>query len=233
MNRSILKVAFGAMLVATAFSASASSLTAWITGGTLSPFGGVTNTTFGALGPNDANSVQASMATFTNGLATYSGGSLYNTTTTGISGASARPVGSTGNWWSIQGGGTGTVNFSTGISYYGFLWGSPDVTPWNNVSFYDSANGLLGSYGQQSFNPPLTNNAWTTTGYLNVLTTTTALIRKVVFTANANAFETDNHAYSVSAVPLPAAAWLFGSALLGLGALRRKQKAGASEMALA
>ena len=35
----------------------------------------------------------------------------------------------------------------------------------------------------------------------------------------------------ISAVPLPAAAWLFGSALLGLGALRRKQKAGNSEMA--
>ena len=35
----------------------------------------------------------------------------------------------------------------------------------------------------------------------------------------------------VSAIPLPAAAWLFGSALLGLGALRRKQKAGNSEMA--
>lgn len=29
---------------------------------------------------------------------------------------------------------------------------------------------------------------------------------------------------SISAVPLPAAAWLFGSALLGMGALRRKQK---------
>lgn len=29
----------------------------------------------------------------------------------------------------------------------------------------------------------------------------------------------------ISAVPLPAAAWLFGSALLGAGALRRKQKA--------
>ena len=31
-----------------------------------------------------------------------------------------------------------------------------------------------------------------------------------------------------SAVPLPAAAWLFGSAVLGFGALRRKQKAGAN-----
>ena len=44
----------------------------------------------------------------------------------------------------------------------------------------------------------------------------------------------DGAAYSgtISAVPLPAAAWLFGSALLGLGALRRKQKANA-EMAVA
>ena len=37
----------------------------------------------------------------------------------------------------------------------------------------------------------------------------------------------------ISAVPLPAAAWLFGSAVLGFGALRRKQKAGNSEMAVA
>jgi hypothetical protein len=40
-------------------------------------------------------------------------------------------------------------------------------------------------------------------------------------------------ASQISAVPLPAAAWLFGSALLGFGALRRKQKAGNSEMAVA
>ena len=39
---------------------------------------------------------------------------------------------------------------------------------------------------------------------------------------------------TVSAVPLPAAAWLFGSALMGFGALRRKQKSGEkSEMATA
>ena len=38
----------------------------------------------------------------------------------------------------------------------------------------------------------------------------------------------------ISAVPLPAAAWLFGSAVLGFGALRRKQKGSTkSEMATA
>jgi hypothetical protein len=234
MKQSILKIALGAMLVATALSASAASVTAWVTAGPLSPYFGVTNTNFGGAGTDNANPIEAPMTTFTNGLATYSGGNLYNTTTTGISGISARPVGSVGNWWSIQSGQTGTVNFSTGIAYYGFLWGSPDVTPWNKVSFYDSSNVLLASFGQQDFNPsPFPNNSWLTTGYLNVMTTGTALISKITFKASANAFETDNHAYSVSPVPLPAAAWLFGSALMGLGALRRKQKAGdKSEMAV-
>ena len=38
----------------------------------------------------------------------------------------------------------------------------------------------------------------------------------------------------ISAVPLPAAAWLFGSALLGFGAMRRKQKgSNKTEMAVA
>lgn len=38
----------------------------------------------------------------------------------------------------------------------------------------------------------------------------------------------------ISAVPLPAAAWLFGSALLGFGAMRRKQKGSTkTEMAVA
>jgi hypothetical protein len=44
----------------------------------------------------------------------------------------------------------------------------------------------------------------------------------------------DSSTSQISAVPLPAAAWLFGSALMGFGALRRKQKLGEkSEMAAA
>jgi hypothetical protein len=165
------------------------------------------------------------MSLFSNGTATYSGGELFNTTTTGISGVSARPVGSTGNWWSIQAGQTGTVNFSSGIGYYGFLWGSPDdrATGWNLVSFY-SGDTLLDSYGREDFQPPLTNNDWTTTSYLNVSTNSPLLITKITFSASQNAFETDNHAFRVSPVPLPAAAWLFGSALLGFVTLSNRRK---------
>jgi hypothetical protein len=218
-----LSTVFGAILSAVAPSASAASLTTWLTAGPLSPYS-VTNTDFGTSTSNNSAAIESPITPITNGIATYSGGNLYNTSSTGISGVSARPVGSTGNWWSVQAGQTGAVNFTSGISYYGFLWGSPDVSPWNDVSFW-SGNQLLGSYGREDFQPPLMNNNWTTTSYLNVSTLLNGpLITNITFSANQNAFETDNHAYSVSAVPLPAAAWLFGSALLGFMTVSNRRK---------
>jgi len=217
-----LRTVLGTILGAVALSASAASLTPWLTSGSASQVGGVTTINFGTSIPNDSVAVQEPMGTFSNGIATYSSGKLFNTTSTGISGISARPVGSTDNWWSIQAGQTGTVNFSSGIGYYGFLWGSPDVSPWNLVSFY-SGDTLLDSYGREDFQPPLMNNNWTTTSYLNV-STNGPLITKITFSATQNAFETDNHAFRVSPVPLPAAAWLFGSALLGFVTLSNRRK---------
>ena len=217
-----LSTVLGAILSAVAPSASAASLTSWLTAGAISLQSGVTTTDFGTSTANDSAAIQSPITPITNGIATYSGGNLYNTST-GISGVSARPVGSAGNWWSIQAGQTGTVNFTSGISYYGFLWGSPDVSPWNDVSFWNGSQ-LLESYGREDFQPPLMNNNWTTTSYLNVSTLLNGpLITKITFSANQNAFETDNHAY-VSAVPLPAAAWLFGSALLGFMTVSNRRK---------
>ena len=217
-----LRTVLGTILGAVALSASAASLTPWLTSGSASLVGGVTTIDFGTSTPDDSAAVQDQMSTFSNGIAKYSGGKLFNTTSTGIRNVSARPVGSTDNWWSIQANQTGTVEFSSGIAYYGFLWGSPDVRPWNLVSFY-SGDTLLDSYGRQDFQPPLLNNDWTTTSYLNVRSNG-PLITKITFSATQNAFETDNHAYRVSPVPLPAAAWLFGSALLGFVTLSNRRK---------
>jgi hypothetical protein len=223
MKQSILKMALGASLVAVSLSANAASLTPWLTAGSISPMSGATTIDFGTSTPDNGVAVQSPMTQFSNGIATYSGGKLFNTTTDGISGVSARPVGSTGNWWSIQAGQTGTVTFSSGISYYGFLWGSPDVSPWNDVSFY-SGNTLLESYGREEFQPPLMNNNWTTTSYLNVSTMLGGpLITKITFSASQNAFETDNHAY-VSAVPLPPAFALMLPALAMFGFVSRRNK---------
>ncbi len=62
--------------------------------------------------------------------------------------------------------------------------------------------------------------------------TNLALAGEYVLTISTNGASSSTS--EISAVPLPAAAWLFGSALMGFGALRRKQKSGEkSEMAAA
>jgi hypothetical protein len=158
------------------------------------------------------------------GGARYAGGELFNMNNSngGINNMSARPAGSTGNYWSIQGGQVGTVTFAAPVSYYGFLWGSPDALGWNSVTFYqDSA--VLGTFGGTMVPG---GNAWSNARFFNVSTTGTSKITFIRFTASQNAFETDNHAF-ITAVPEPETyvMLLAGLGLLGLMARRRQQDA--------
>jgi hypothetical protein len=165
----------------------------------------------------------------------YTDGALFNFNSSSSlpNGTSARPVGSTGNFWSIgvtpdTQDGPGVVNLGAGVSYYGFLWGSPDVNGWNTVSFYNG-NTLLGSYGGASIlNPPNGNQNFAR--YFNVFAGQGEVITKVSFAANTNAFETDNHAF-IAAAPIPEpeiyAMMAAGLGLMGFVA-RRRQRNGAS-----
>ncbi len=227
---------FGSMAVVllamSAIAPAAHALTTSVTNGSFSSVAGHVTVDFGISAINNSGPVAGSLPSGTLGGVTYSysGGALFNFD--GLSnlpnGISARPVGSTDNFWSIgqtplAQRGPGIVNLGAGASYYGFLWGSPDALGWNTVSFFDG-NALLGTFGGASvLNPPNGNQNYAR--YFNVFAGAGEVITGVRFSATTNAFETDNHAF-IAAVPEPEtyAMMLAGLGLMGLVARRRKNR---------
>ena len=122
------------------------------------------------------------------------GGAFFSANVAGIS---AKPPGSTGQWWSIGTSGNqdgpGIVHLDTPARYYGFLWGSPDS--YNEVSFrYNGA--LVGSFTGTDVLLPADGNQATRLGgqYVNFWAGENEQFDEVKFTSDGNAFETDNHA---------------------------------------
>ena len=126
----------------------------------------------------------------------------------------------------------GSVTFDLGkpATEIGFLWGSVDTeTGRNQVTLYSGKDGTGSKIGQfdgsnvKSALPSLVAGNWYSGGsvWANI-TSTSGDIGSVVFSDNrgGNSFEFDK----VSAVPLPGALPLFGTALLGLGMLARRRR---------
>lgn len=148
----------------------------------------------------------------------YTGGALYNETTSPIPNITARPVGSTDNYWSIgtssQQTGPGIATFTVPLAYYGFLWGSTDN--FNHVDFYTGST-MVGSL----YAPPVPTGNQSQSIYANVTASAGQQFTSIRFYSSSNAFETDNHA--VTAVPEPEtyAMLLAGLGLIGTIARRR------------
>lgn len=158
----------------------------------------------------------------------YSGGAVVSG---GSGGNWASPPGDTSYYYTV-GPGAGqsspaTLTFSSLNQYFGFFGGSPDS--YNSIELY-SGTTMVGSFTGNDLYAVAFGTSSSPTGdqsqgaYWNIWADNASeYFDKIVFISTSNAFETDNHA-NLAAVPIPAAAWLFISGVVGLMGFSTRRK---------
>jgi hypothetical protein len=127
--------------------------------------------------------------------------------------------------WVSQGVGRGSSGFD-------YLMGNGEALDFSFSRAVDVGSILLNSYGSASLSWNYANGSTGSLGYADAkeggfatalnLTGITGL--RVTATQNFVIVKGFDGVVATSEVPVPAAAWLFGSALLGLGGIARKKK---------
>ncbi|WP_332856196.1 Npun_F0296 family exosortase-dependent surface protein [Duganella sp. S19_KUP01_CR8] len=210
---SISKTLLALALAGAALSASA-AVTYSASGGLTSGVGGVTTNTF------DDGLLPI-------GFATYDQlGALIPSP--GNSGYAAQPPGDPTAFFSVgvsngQPSSSSVTFGGMGVSYFGYYMGSPD--DYNIVTMYSGNTMVLQINGNDMAGAAnlMANGNQQVGFYMNFFTNSGTTITKVTFSANQNAFESDNHSY-IAAVPEPEvyAMLLTGLGLLGFASSRRK-----------
>ena len=151
-------------------------------------------------------------------------GNFIQSTTTTVPNVQKSPfegTSSAGSAYSVVGSGSGfgsaTYNMTGGTTAFTFLWGSPDT--YNTLDFFSGANGtgsVLGTFTGASLALATLGSGFDVVSFM----ATGGTIGSFRMTDTTAAFEYAG----VSPIPLPPAAALFGTALLGMMALRRKRR---------
>ena len=115
-----------------------------------------------------------------------------------------------------------TLNFTVAQKYLGLLWGSVDN--YNTMEFFFGGSSVGTIVGTQVWGAANGDQGAAGTFYVNINSDTA--FDRVVFSSSQYAFEFDNVAFGereINVVPIPAAAWLLASGLLGLFGLARRR----------
>lgn len=140
-------------------------------------------------------------------------------TSTSISAVTARPYGSTGNFWTVgpTDGSPGVLDLSSfaSISMISFIWGSVDA--YNTLEVLDRLGGVLATFtGADVALPPNGNQGNPSSNPLVTLTVLGAAnqtnIGGLRLSSTTNAFEVDN--FAITAVPEPG---VWAMLLIGFG----------------
>ncbi|MES2127853.1 MAG: PEP-CTERM sorting domain-containing protein [Pseudomonadota bacterium] len=155
----------------------------------------------------------------------YTGGGIV---TGSLSGHWAQPPLSTGNYITVapDAGQTGPITIAiggAGSTYFGMYMGSPDW--YNSVTFNgsDGSSMTLSGTDLAGYASVAADGSWGTGFYFGVKSTSGTTFTSISLDSSQIAFETDNHAFIMAAVPEPETygMLLAGLALLGLARLRK------------
>ena len=225
MQRSV-PLAAAAFAVAIGFSGTASALTV----NNLSDAPAAWSAAFGSNPVNDATTL-ATPGVWADAPSSQSGNSagVYRSVfdNEGVAGLPDNSAYIGLKFWSVgpagyygAGGNVARMTFTVDQTSLSFLWGSVD--DYNAVEFWlDGA--LSNTVVDSDIAPSPTNPAGRGASYVRI---TGVLFDEIRFKSSSNAFEFSN--LTTTPVPIPAAAWLLGSGLLGLFGVARRKKIGAA-----